>query len=395
MKRADYRYDVVVCGGGIAGVAAALAAARAGARTALLEKTFFTGGLATAGLVNIYLPLCDGYGRQVTFGLAEELLRLSLRYGPGDVSPGWRHGGGLCEPQRFRAPFSPAAFILALDEALENAGVALWLDTRACAPLWHDGQLAGVEAETADGSLRFRAGCVVDATGDAVVARRAGARCVAGPNRLSIWALQVTRRGVRQAARGRDPSAVLWDAIMLDGPPGRPFRGTGARQITDFALASRRLLRRHYARAQAGAGPSGRKQAYPVCLPALPQFRTTFRIVGRTTVRTGEQGRARTDSVGLVADWRRPGSVWEVPFGALVPKTTKGLLVAGRCMAAAGDAWQVMRVIPAAALTGQMAGLAAALAVQRGMAPDRLPAEDIQRILRRRRIPLHLSDVMQ
>ena len=71
------RYDVIVVGGGIAGIAAALAAARTGAKTLLLEKMYLPGGLATSGLVTVYLPLCDGKGTQVSFGLAEELLRLS------------------------------------------------------------------------------------------------------------------------------------------------------------------------------------------------------------------------------------------------------------------------------------------------------------------------------
>ena len=73
------RYDVIVVGGGIAGIAAALAAARTGAKTLLLEKMYLLGGLATSGLVTVYLPLCDGKGTQVSCGLAEELLRLSVK----------------------------------------------------------------------------------------------------------------------------------------------------------------------------------------------------------------------------------------------------------------------------------------------------------------------------
>ena len=74
-------YDVAVCGGGIAGISAALAAAREGKKVILFEKQYMLGGLGTAGLVTIYLPLCDGYGHQVSFGIAEELLKLSVTYG--------------------------------------------------------------------------------------------------------------------------------------------------------------------------------------------------------------------------------------------------------------------------------------------------------------------------
>ena len=79
--------DVLVCGGGFAGISAALAAARQGSKVILLEKQFILGGLGTAGLVTVYLPLCDGYGRQVSFGIAEELLRLSVSMGAEDRYP--------------------------------------------------------------------------------------------------------------------------------------------------------------------------------------------------------------------------------------------------------------------------------------------------------------------
>ena len=109
--------DVAVVGGGIAGVAAALQAARSGMKTILIEKTILTGGLATTGLVYFYLPLCDGNGRQVTFGITEELLRASLQYGPGDIPADWHEPGA---GRRLQAVFSPAAFVLAMDEMLEK-----------------------------------------------------------------------------------------------------------------------------------------------------------------------------------------------------------------------------------------------------------------------------------
>ena len=74
-------YDVAVCGGGFAGISAALAAARQGKKTVLFEKQYMLGGLGTAGIVTIYLPLCDGMGHQVTYGIAEELFRLSVLHG--------------------------------------------------------------------------------------------------------------------------------------------------------------------------------------------------------------------------------------------------------------------------------------------------------------------------
>ena len=96
-------YDVVVAGGGVAGISAAIAASRTGAKTILIEKQFALGGLATMGLVTYYLPLCDGCGRQVSFGIAEELLKLSIKYGYETRYPKpWLEGGMEREKKQIR-----------------------------------------------------------------------------------------------------------------------------------------------------------------------------------------------------------------------------------------------------------------------------------------------------
>ena len=101
------QYDVTVCGAGVAGVAAALAAARRGMKTLLIEKTTQPGGLATGGLVLVYLALCDGKGNQMISGISEELLKVSNQYGPLDPNPHWQAGNG-----RYITRFSPASFVI-------------------------------------------------------------------------------------------------------------------------------------------------------------------------------------------------------------------------------------------------------------------------------------------
>src|SRR5690554_3968639 len=83
-------YDVIVAGGGIAGVAAALEAARQGLSVLLLEKSCVLGGLATLGLINYYEPLCDGDGEQIVTGIADEFLRLSIEYAYDTLPDIWR-----------------------------------------------------------------------------------------------------------------------------------------------------------------------------------------------------------------------------------------------------------------------------------------------------------------
>ena len=85
-------YDVIAAGGGVAGAAAALAAARAGKRTLLLEKATALGGLATIGLINFFVPMCNGRGRQIIFGMAEEFLQLARKHGYDDLPEVWKNG---------------------------------------------------------------------------------------------------------------------------------------------------------------------------------------------------------------------------------------------------------------------------------------------------------------
>ena len=131
----EWKYEIIVAGGGIAGVSAALAAARQGRKVLLIEKQCILGGLATAGLIAIYLPLCDGCGHQVSFGIAEELLRLSLQESVGRRCPEcWLVEGTVEErkKQRFEAQFNPQMLALLLDELLRKNGVDILYDTKIC-----------------------------------------------------------------------------------------------------------------------------------------------------------------------------------------------------------------------------------------------------------------------
>jgi hypothetical protein len=273
------------------------------------------------------------------------------------------------------------------------------LDTLVCAPVVVGERIIGVEVENKSGRGLLRAGCVVDATGDADLAYRCGAECAEERNWLSLWAIQASLE-TAQCAVAQGTGVPLLDAVRLGGDnagrgaaDGGRWRGTDGQEVTRFVLESRRLLREHYRARYAELGQGERRNLFPVALPAMAQFRTTRRIVGHATLSDGQQGRRFPDSIGLVADWRKAGPVWEIPFGTLLPRKVQGLLVAGRCISSEGDAWEVTRVIPPAALTGQVAGLAASLAVRRGTTPEGLDVGDIQRELQSRGIPFHLADV--
>lgn len=97
-------------------------------KTVLIENCVIPGGLATSGMVLVYLPLCDGEGRQVVSGLSERFLKISNKYGPAEIPAEWRKGG---KGNRLQAYFSPASFVLALDEMLTEHGIDLWFDTKS------------------------------------------------------------------------------------------------------------------------------------------------------------------------------------------------------------------------------------------------------------------------
>jgi len=406
-------YDVLVIGGGIAGVAAALETARSGLRTALVEKTILWGGLATSGLVPIYMPLCDGAGKQVTFGIAEELLRCSTKFGPGHIPAGWQDAAQQ-EPDR-RLPelypegnldrrlaviFHPTSFVWALDELLEESAVEVWLDTLACTPIMQGDTVFGVEVENKSGRSVVTASCVVDASGDADIAFRAGAPCAEHGSYPSYLYQYTSLALARQAASTHSAKSLLMyrtagTTEFEQGiqPGWRRYRATDGQDVTAFVMASRKVARQELASQQAADSDTSRENLYPAVFPSMAQFRMSRRIVGQETVRAEDRNRLCANAIGLAADCRTTRAVWEVPYGALVPQQVAGLLVAGRCVSAEGYAWHITRLIPAVALTGQVAGIAATLAVRNKTSPHLLDVRDVQQAARDKGFPLHLDDL--
>jgi hypothetical protein len=137
--------DVLVAGGGIAGIAAAVAAARNGAKVLLMEREYTLGGLATLGLITIYLPLCDGRGHQLVHGLGEELLRLSIKHGAERNYPSaWLDGGGIEEriEKRFTTQFNPHLFAIEAESLLLSLGVRILYGTVAVVQSWKTASFA-------------------------------------------------------------------------------------------------------------------------------------------------------------------------------------------------------------------------------------------------------------
>ena len=134
------------------------------------------------------------------------------------------------------------------------------------------------------------------------------------------------------------------------------------------------------------------KECYPLHLPCMAQVRKIARIAAMAEIGDGFAGVPVKDSIGVAADWRKMAPSWETPYGALIPEKVRGALAAGRCINSSGDAWEIFRVIPAAAMTGEAAGTAAAMACSRGIDPADLPVADLQKELVNNGCILHIAD---
>lgn len=357
-------FDVIVVGGGIAGVAASVAASRAGAKTLLLEKSVNLGGLATIGLISLYEPLCDGRGNQMVYGIAEELIKLSTTYGFDNLHPKWG-GSGHNKPknERYTTRYSPGVFAAVLDDFVLKNGVEILFDTLATYPVMEGKTCKGIVVENLNGREYYEAGAVVDATGNACVMERAGVPTVLGRNFLSYVVHYYEMDDAAKLIKDRDANAFRkWMGIGANwAGQGHPegvkvFQEGTAEELTEYMLIGKQKLLKRMENL-------GKDNFDIMALPEMPQFRTIRRIVGKVDF-NGVDGETFEDAIGWCGDFRPDGwgKHYQVPFGALYNEEFENLIAAGRIISAPqGDGWEVSRVIPVCALTGEAAGKAAAL----------------------------------
>ena len=353
--------DVLVAGGGVAGIAAALAAARQGSKVILLEKQFMLGGLATAGLVTIYLPLCDGKGHQVSFGIAEELFHLSIKYGYEAKYPkAWLEGGSIEEKakQRFEVRYNAQLFAIAAERLLLEEGVTILYGTSACSVAMEKDKISAVIVENKSGRTAIKVHSVIDATGDADICAMAGEEtALFGPgNILAAWHYYEHGNGYDLSMLGF--SEIPEEDRTEETKPliARRFQGVDGEELSEMVqLSHERILEEVVKKQQ-------ENPAYmPVTIATIPQIRMTRRIVGGYTMQTADDRKEFEDSVGMISNWKKRGPVYEVPFRALYGSKVKNLITAGRNISSTDAMWDVTRVIPVCAVTGEAAGVAAAL----------------------------------
>jgi hypothetical protein len=405
--------DVLIVGGGSAGACAAVAAARLGMRVALIERYGFLGGTGTMVLDTFYGFFTPGRGeRKVVGGI------------PDDVVSGLeRHGVLLKRPNTYGAgsglTYDPETLKVVWDELLAAAGVRVLLHTTFVDALVEQGVLRGVVVTHAHGLGAIQATVVIDASGNAEVAARAGAPFEDAGALGIAQALTTTFRLINvETARARAvPKQELWRLLQEYGDlydlPRRegsvhltPLPGVMATNMTRVAgvdatdpdalsraevegrrqaLAYTRFLRERV---------PGYEHAALGALSTQIGIRETRRIQGEYWLAREDVLAARRfpDAIaqcGAPLEDHRAGSdthweylpdgeTYDIPYRALLPQRVEQLLVAGRCLSASHDAHASVRSIGQCLAMGQAAGVAAALAVHEGRPPRQVSVPQLR-----------------
>lgn len=439
-------YDVVVCGGGPAGCAAAIAAAQHGARTLLIEKDGYLGGATVSQLVCVVLST-NGVDFQ---GLWHEYARRLRRRGAMRDLVGAGSG-------QLRSCVDPEQVKFVWDELLSEAGVSILHHAYACACVMEDGRASGVTAETRAGRRAVLAKRVIDATGDGIVAAQTGVawdqgdgehpyamaltkvfRCgglpedLQRPNeetmaRIAADLKAAVARGDYTApvvteqtrllnyirgclwqlpARRREMLSVISRVLRVD--PLDPWEFSQAeREGREQARQAADFLCRYV---------PGFEKAYLLDTSAQIGLRSSRRLRGLATVtaddarefRKHPDGIARSswdidiwpaDSYAAPAvdrtsdEWRRrhaklaAGEYFDIPYGCLVAAGVDNLLMAGRCISAEHVAQSSLRIQQTCMSTGEAAGTAAALSLKAGTTPRELnPAIVVARLAEDRKV---------
>ena len=384
--------DVVVVGGGIAGIAAAVAARRNGARVVLIEKSIVLGGLATLGHVCVYLALDDGAGNKVYGGLAEELLKTCIRYGYDTLPECWRDGPDTVrDPKgRYVTVFNIPAAVMAFDELMAQEGVEVVFDTAFCAPIMEGDTCRGVIVENKSGRSAYLAKVFVDASGDADLLFRAGAACETQKNCVYYWCHELDLAKLRDGTGDRSLLQCMpmrpFDSESDDSAP--MFDGTTSEGVNGFIRLSRSYALDHLEKNQ-------RPDYAMVTMPYMADFIMTRRLRGMAELIL-EPGRHEDHSVGcMIYSLDAPAAVYEFPYEALICENIANILAAGRLVSATGLAWEVSRYIPACALSGEAAGTAAAIAAAEGCTLQELDVSALQSRLASAGVKVHMTEAMR
>ena len=413
MKEAtDYEVEVLVVGGGPAGVGAALGAARHGADTLLVEGTNALGGMISNGLITTMLRVagCEG-------GIVREIRSKLEAWDSVDIS---ERG----------AVVNPSVFKLIVLQMAKEAAVRLLFHSQVAEVLMEGNGLAGVRMANKGGIQSARAQVIVDATGDGDVAARAGVPFEKGreDGYLQAVSLNFELAGVDRSCRlpwaefvalsgqaikdGRITLPPHVKTLHFGGPRIYPsglahfqldtathIDGSDPESLTDGEIKSHECVLQIWRFLKAHV--PGFENSVIINIASYLGVRESRRIMGEYVLNEDDVLSARKFPDGIsrgsfymdVHDGQTKtpeykaslsppeGDFYEIPYRCLVPLDVDGLLVSGRCISSTRMANGSLRIQATCMNTGQAAGTAAALCVQRGIQPRELSGSELRQIL--------------
>lgn len=412
--------DVLVCGGGVAGTMAAVAAARAGVRVVLAERYGFLGGNATAGAVSQFNSWQTAGGRRVVAGLADEVVDRLRQYGAAGEHQVFTMSTGHTMD---RVEYAPEVLKLVLDDMVVQAGVTLLLHAHLL-----DVQVQGRVVEvvrmlTKSGIVALRPRVLLDSSGDIDALRQAGAEFLQlGPDEQLQPATMMFRFGPIDFSRfdaiGRDTMAALARQGFEQGRLARAALHAARDPYSNDAWfnISRLGIDATNAMALSRAEVQGRRQAWDAAAylrDAVPGCEQGRLIAFATQVGVRETRRVAGDHVlsaqdlltpvrfddaiaagaypidihpasggGLVYQALRDDHAYQIPYRSLIPTALDNALVAGRGVSATHEALAAIRVMTISMAVGHAAGTAAALAVPAHGAVRDVAVAQLQQSLR-------------
>ena len=415
--------EILIIGGGPAGIAAATAAARCGARVMLLEKYGFLGGMGTAAMVTNFCGLhasINGSIQQIVRGIADDILeRLDKLDGLREPHVVKAKGGGHDVAAQ---AYDTSAYKMATDDLLLSAGVDIRFHTFAVGTVMNGARIDAVLVETKSGRKAIKAEMFIDCSGDGDLAYWSGADCVKGddngfmaypttmfrvanvdddkvhkegkPNLSDLIAAASKDYDLprKTGVLGSQPHAGEWrENLTQISRDGTPIDGSDWNDL-GFAETEGRRQSQEYFRFLKDRVP-GFENSY--LLETAPQvgIRETRRIVGEYVLSKDDILSCRDfeESIGCngwpleqhlkgSAKWTFLGGrgYHQIPYGTTLPKGVDNLLVAGRCASTTPEGQASLRVSGPCFAMGQAVGTAAELARQKGVTPNKIDVRALQ-----------------
>ncbi|MDD2598397.1 MAG: FAD-dependent oxidoreductase [Kiritimatiellae bacterium] len=377
-----HQADVVVVGGGASGFAAAVAAARTGAKTALVERRGSLGGLWTNGIVLVVIGTSvresSGEYKLVTRGICEEFLQRLEKMGPNAITSKGRNG--------YQPTVDPEAAKVLMDEMIQEAGVDMFFHAWGVDVIKTGSALQGVIFESKEGRQAIIAKNVVDASGDGDIYHHAGADY----EQISHGMGFVYRIGNVDRIDGskapKDKKFNLGSSEPLKstrwvnnlGPRGN---GLDVREISKIEMMHRQSAWNYVERMRQ---TPGYEDVFLLSTCTEIGVRATRLLDGvkKISKKAAIINTKYDDTVAVSGDDSFKHPEFAIPYGSLLPKEIDNLIVAGRCISVAPDLIDRVRLIPVCVVTGQAAGVAAALAAKGDVTSRNLPIQELQRVLK-------------